>query len=99
MLLLLKGACTAPRAPRTVTSDDLGIKIPAIRSAVSADDRSIIPHLIEDLENDDPAVRFYAIQGLRRLTGQTMDYHYYDAEEQRTAAVQRWRQWLAEKEQ
>jgi hypothetical protein len=92
----MKGACTAPRAQRSVTAEDPDLKIPAIRAAVRHADRSVIPHLIDDLENDDPAVRFYAIEGLYRLTGRTLDYHYYDGEQRRAEAVQRWRQWLAE---
>ena len=55
------------------------------------------PQLIRDLDSDDPAVRFYAIEGLQRLTGQTFDYHYYDDEIDRHPAMLKWRQWLKDR--
>jgi len=39
-------------------------------------------------------VRFYAINGLRRLTGDDFGYHYYDEKEQRQPAVARWQRWV-----
>ena len=82
--------------PRTVANPDLTAKIPAIEYAARVHDRSAIPQLVKDLENDDPAVRFYAIRGLRALTGRTLGYRYYDSEDDRHAEVLRWKQWLAE---
>ena len=86
--------CTAPRGPLVVTDPDPSVKIPAIKKAVRLKDRKAVKQLVADLENDDPAVRFYAINGLHRITGQRLGYDYYAAEEQRGPAVQRWRQWL-----
>jgi hypothetical protein len=57
-------------------------------------DRSAIAHLVDDLDDDDPAIRFYAITALRELTGQDMDYRYFDDERARRQAIERWRQWL-----
>lgn len=83
--------------PRTVTDPDPGVAIPAIKHAVQSRDRSAIPQLVKDLDSDDSAVRFYAIDGLRALTGQTFDYHYYeDDAEKRKPAVDRWKKWLSE---
>lgn len=74
-------------------------KIPAIKSAVEQQDlaRSAAP-LVKALESSDPAERFYAIEGLERLTGETHGYVYYEGEASRVAAVMRWRQWLEERE-
>ena len=75
---------------------DMEAKIPAIEDAAHTHDRWVIPQLVTDLENDDPAVRFYAIRGLAALTGQTLGYRYYDSDDDRHAAVLRWKQWLSE---
>jgi len=82
--------------PRTVTNPDLEAKIPAIEDAARTHDRSVIPQLVNELDNDDPAVRFYAICGLQTLTGRTMGYRYYDSDDDRHAAMLRWKHWLSE---
>jgi hypothetical protein len=88
--------CFPPRPTLVVTDPDPSVKIPAIRKAVSKKDLSTAKQLVEDLESDDPAVRFYAVNGLRRLTGEDFGYQYYQSDEQRRPAVQRWKQWLQE---
>ncbi len=77
-----------------VSNPDLRAKVPAIKRDVSEKTLSDAPQLIKDLDDDDPAVRFYAIEGLRRITGQTFDYHYYDDALARRPAIQRWQEWL-----
>jgi len=89
-------SCTAPRPPLSVTHEDPGIKIPAIKKAVREKDKSVIPRLIEELNSDDPAVRFYAIGALEELTGQTLGYQYFQDEDDRKPAIERWKKWLAE---
>lgn len=86
----------APDSPPEVklTNPDPSGKIPAIKRAVRQGDKSAASQLIKDLESDDPAVRFYAIEGLRRLTGEDFGYRYYDDEQAREPAVQQWKQWL-----
>jgi hypothetical protein len=89
------GGCTAPSGPRTVSDPDPDMKIPAIKTAVDRHDLSAVKQLVADLQSDDPAIRFYAISGLHRLTGQNMGYVYYDTEAARQPAVLRWQKWLA----
>ena len=88
--------CADPPGPRTVHNPDLTVKVPVIKDAVERHDLSVAPQLVKDLDSDDPAVRFYAIEGLKRLTGQTFGYVYYDDAERRRAAVMKWRRWLDE---
>ncbi|WP_428940530.1 hypothetical protein [Fontivita pretiosa] len=95
LVAVLAGCGGIPRAQRVVTNPDPAAKIPAIKASVQTNDTSVVRQLIKDLESDDPAVRFYAIQGLERLTGQTFGYQYYADEQNRAAAVQRWKAWLA----
>lgn len=73
---------------------DASYKVPAIKSAVAQDDESAIPYLVKDLNNDDSAVRFYAIEGLKRLTDETFGYVYYQDVDARAPAVQKWNAWL-----
>jgi hypothetical protein len=51
--------------------------------------------MVKDLHSTDPAVRMFAILGLRRLTGETFGYRYFDGEDERRGAAGRWEQWLA----
>ena len=92
---LVAGCFRLPKQPRAITDRDPSIKIPAIKMRAAAHDRSAVAQLVSDLDNDDPAVRFYAIRALHDITGQTFDYRYYDDELERKDAVQKWQQWLA----
>ena len=87
-------SCTAPRPPLVVTDDDPGVKIPAISKAVREHDQSVIPQLIRELDNDDAAVRIYAIHALRDLTGERLGYEPYLDEDHRKASIERWKKWL-----
>jgi hypothetical protein len=90
--------CTAPRGPLVVTDPDPSVKIPAIKKAVRKRDRAAVRQLVADLDSDDPAVRFYAINGLQRITGERFGYDYYADEQKRQPAVRRWNDWLAAQE-
>src|SRR5205814_8852452 len=91
--LLLCG-CFGRKKP-FLKSKDPSLKIPAIKMAVGAHDLDACADLVKDLDSEDPAVRFYAIQGLHKLTGETFDYRYYDDEIARKASLARWKAWLA----
>jgi hypothetical protein len=88
------GGCREPTGPRTVASEELTIKVPAIKEAARTQDLLAAPQLVKDLESDDAAVRLYAIKGLRKIAGQEFGYVYYADVEQRRPAVMKWREWL-----
>lgn len=88
--------CLAPHGPATVYNPDPVAKIPAIETAVAHHDLSVTPQLVKDLDNPDPAIRFYSIDALHKLTGQDFGYRYYDPAGQRYPAIVKWRNWLAE---
>jgi hypothetical protein len=96
LLLLTAALCSActVKAPRNIADSDPSSKIPAIVAKVEEKDFSAVKQLVADLESDDPAVRFYAIGGLQRLTGETLGYQYFVDDEQRADAVGRWKAWL-----
>ena len=66
----------------------------APRAAAAAQPAPTRAAMVKNLESDDPAVRLFAIEGLRRLTGDDFGYDYYADADQRAPAVQRWKQWL-----
>src|SRR4051794_11618139 len=87
--------CTGPGPVVGLRSDEVAGRIPAMKLAAEKRDRSAVPSLIDLLASDDSAERFYAIEALQRITGQTLDYHYYDTDANRAAAIERWKAWLA----
>jgi hypothetical protein len=96
ILMLAFTGCGPDYGPVKVENPDLRAKVPAIKQEVREHSLDEAPQLVKDLDNDDPAVRFYAFEGLRRLTGQTLDYRYYDDAIERKPAITRWKQWLEE---
>jgi hypothetical protein len=95
-LVCLAGGCFGREKP-DIDSNDAALKIPAIKSSVRERRKTIhvATRLVKDLDSDDAAVRFYAIQGLERLTGETYGYRYYDDEIERKPALRQWQAWLA----
>jgi hypothetical protein len=92
---LAVAGCSGTTGPDSLANPDPAVKVPLIRQAVARHDESAIPQLVHDLDSEDAAVRFYAIDGLKKLTGQTFDYVYYADADQRQPSVRRWRAWLA----
>lgn len=68
-LCLVICGCSGYTGPRSVLNDDPAVKIPQIRRAVDSGDHSVEPQLVKDLDSNDAAVRFYAIEALARLNG------------------------------
>ncbi|HEY7088988.1 MAG TPA: hypothetical protein VH518_12915 [Tepidisphaeraceae bacterium] len=94
-VLVCAGAgCESGYGARSVKNPDPAAKIPATVDAAARKDMAAIPQLVADLENDDPAVRFYAIGALERVTGHTFGYQYFVDEDKRASAVQQWKAWL-----
>jgi hypothetical protein len=94
-IALAAAACAGTTGPRTVENPDPSVKIPLIEKAVKNSDHSVVPQLVHDLRDDDPAVRMFSIDALHQLTGQTFDYNYYQDDAARLPAELRWEQWLA----
>ena len=96
MAVSLAAACgCSPREPQRIGATDPTANIPAIQEAARENDRAAIPQLVRQLESDDPAVRFYAIEALQRLTGETFGYRFYDDADERRPAVERWKRYAA----
>lgn len=92
-------ACRPSEPPlsyaRQFEHEDPTIRVQAIVRAGRQEDARSYVYLIDALDDPQPAVRFYASIALEKMTGQTMDYRYYDPWPRRREAVERWRRWLA----
>jgi hypothetical protein len=82
--------CAPPASVGGLNSPDPASKLYAIRAAGESRDRTAIPALVEQLENDDPAVRVFSINALERITGERLGYNPYADDVARRASVERW---------
>ena len=88
--------CSGYAGPRSIVNEDPAVKIPEIKTAVNRGDRKAMPQLVKDLDSDDAAVRFYAVEALRRLTGETLGYDWTaDDRHARRPAIARWEAYVA----
>ena len=87
-------ACTAPQPAPNVADPEAAIKIAGIRQAAARKDRSVLPALVAELDNDDAAVRLFAIQALEKFAGERFGYEYYLDEEGRKPSLAKWQEWL-----
>ncbi len=94
-VVLLVSGCVGGFRP-ALHSPDPAARIRAIRQAAENGDRAVLPLLVDRLEDEDEAVRFYAIAALTRMTGTDMGYKYYKPFPERLAAVKRWRHYARE---
>ena len=94
-LAVLAVGCAKPRLFRAdIQSQKPGDRILAIRAAAQALDREAVPLLVDRLEDEDEAVRFYAILALDRITGRRLGYDYAQPSWKRSQAVEQWRKFV-----
>lgn len=93
LLLVLPGGCTSSLKP-DIQSPDAGERILGIRQAGEHKDRTAVPLLVDRLEDEDEAVRFYAILALDKITGQRLGYDYTKPAAERLPAIERWRRYV-----
>lgn len=93
-LLLLTGCGFLSLGQPNLASHDPALKIPAMKAAARHHDRAAIPVLIQALSSQDPAIRFYAIYALRKITGHEFGYVYYAPERRRDKAITHWKKWF-----
>jgi hypothetical protein len=92
-LAMIAAACVGctPRASEGgFDSPDPAAKLYATHRAGEQRDRSAMPHLVEQLDSDDPAVRMMSIAALERITGERFGYNPYATLTQRRRATDRW---------
>ncbi|MGC8540656.1 MAG: HEAT repeat domain-containing protein [Phycisphaerae bacterium] len=94
-LLLLAGCGLFSLGRPDLASKDPALKIPAMKLAAQQDDKKAIPTLIKALSSQDPAIRFYAIYALHKITGHRFGFIYYASKSRRNVAAARWKRWFA----
>ncbi len=96
-MMALMTSCASHGSWQTrLTSDDPAERIRAVKHITDAGDIKLASHLVTCLEDEDTAVRFYAIMGLERLTGDRRGYTYHGTRKERVAAVNNWQKYLIE---
>lgn len=75
--------------------EDPAVRIQAAVEAAENRDRESVSLLIDRLEDPNADVRFFSWIALRKITGTSHGWNYYDPPEKRSQAVERWRQWLS----
>ncbi len=94
--LLGLSTCSAPPAfiRDDIQSENPADRILAIRAAAEARDDRSVPLLVDRLEDEDRAVRFFAIIALDKITGHRFGYDYAKPDAGRRKAVERWRAYV-----
>ncbi len=78
-----------------IESGDPGERVKAIIEISECNAVLRIPSLIDRLDDEDEAVRLYAILALEQMTGTRRGYSYADPPGERAQAISDWRIWLA----
>jgi len=77
-----------------INSADVNERILAVRAAGVSRDQGAVPLLVDRLEDEDDAVRFYTILALDRITGTRLGFDYAQGDAERARAVSRWRRYI-----
>ena len=89
--------CAPAPTRRDIASVDARRRVLAIRAAAQRHDLSAIPLLVDRLEDEDEAVRMFAILALEKLTGTRNGYVYYMPPDAQLSAIRRWRTFVRER--
>ena len=79
---------------RDLDDPDVSIRIMAIKWASENKRTDAVPQLVNLLQNEDRSVRFYAIQGLKQITGTDNGFDYRADPVSRADAVKRWQKFI-----
>jgi hypothetical protein len=101
-VLLLYG-CSSSYLGRTVGLADLDnsdttVRVVAIKWAGDNKVSQAVPSLVDNLQNEDKAVRFYSIAALSRITGTDCGYDYKASPSSRGQALECWKRFLKSNE-
>lgn len=95
--LFSSGGCEAPDARRhRLQSLSPVERSDAIVATAQSRDFEAVAALVDRLDDDDRAVRLYAILALRELCGEDFGYRYYAPSADRASAIEAWRAALRE---
>ncbi len=84
--------CRAPEG--SIHSWNPSERVLAIRKAAMAKDVHAVPLIVDRLEDEDIAVRLFAILALQEITGERFGYDYTATGPRQAAAVEAWRSYV-----
>lgn len=93
-LIALAGCASVGPYRARISSEEPAERILGIREAAQSRDWGAVPLIVDRLEDEDEAVRFYAILALERITGERFGYDYAQPSFERAASVSRWRSYI-----
>ncbi len=98
MVAMLIVGCSPPRTPypASLQSERPEERIQALKMAAERDDREVVGIIVDRLEDEDEAVRLFAILALEKMTGTRLGYEYHAPEAERYRQVMAWRRYLRE---
>lgn len=88
------GGCARANWHQQLQSEDPLQRIDGAVAAGQARDKAAAGALVDRLEDDDQAVRMYAILALKRIEGTTLGYKYWAEPSDLAHMTQRWRAYL-----
>jgi hypothetical protein len=91
--LAFPASLNSQRPEERVRAAKMAVRYPY---ASPEDRRAALEMLVTRLEDEDDAVRFFAIIALEKMTGSRLGYEYHGPEHDRLRAVQTWRRYLAQ---
>ena len=103
LTLVLFCGCGSSRLDRRweladLEDPDLPVRIMAVKWAGDNELIEAAPYLVNNLQNEDKALRFYSIQALRRITGRDCGYDYKASPRSRAQALECWQDFLTQNE-
>ena len=97
VVFLSAGCENAKKDIATGLQAELGSeRIDACIRAGQQRDKSVLPLLVDRLEDSDADVRLFAIGALKKITGEDLGYRCYASPSARAEAVRKWRKWLVD---
>ena len=94
LLVLLSVGCSSydrQYGLKDLDSRDPVVRIMAIKGVGESKDVEAVPRLVDFLQDEDPVVRLYSINALKRITGTDHGYDYKAGPVARLEAVKQWR--------
>lgn len=98
LALMSAGCSVAPKNFRKISDPAPIVRARSVSLGDQLPQQTVVPALIDRLEDKDPVVRLAAHEELKKGTGRTFGFIPWGTDADRAAAVQRWRTWWSQKQ-
>jgi len=98
MYLMAAAGCSATNSELASRMEDFNptVRIRAILEVIRQQRQELLPELVNCLDDEDSAVRIYAILALEKFTGTRLEYSYASGSSARRKAIEGWREYLTQ---